>query len=102
MQVSVLPPPPRGWEHRHEWTAGKKSHLYWTLKTNFYAARNRVMHAEISSPVTFRPKCLNKKPVSPGTLRRLLIKKQREENGWTFPGPLEPDLKYPLRQPQPM
>ena len=102
MQVSVLPPPPRGWEQHHEWTAGKKSHLYWTLKTNFFAARSRVMPAEMDFPVTYRPKCLNKKPMSPGTMRRLHIKKQREENGWVFPGPLEPDLKYPLRQPQPM
>ena len=99
VQVSVLPPPPHGWENLHEWNGGKKTLLYYTLKENFYTARGQLMPAETSVPVTFRPKLI-KKPVSAGTFRRLLLaavwkdtKKKREEAGWTFPGPLEPDYK---------
>ena len=53
-------------------------------------------------PVTIRVKALNKKPMSPNTLRRLHIKKQREQNGWVFPGPFEPDMKDPLRETLPL
>ena len=102
IQVTVLPPPPRGWDKCDEWTPGARSHLYWTLKTNFFSTRCREMLAVEDRPVTIRVKALNKKPMSPNTLRRLHIKKQREQNGWVFPGPFEPDMKDPLRETLPL
>ena len=114
MQVSVLPPPPRGWEEIHKEKEERMRH-YWRLREEFYVARGQVetpliftrpklrkMPEEESfisvriklrkKPVevpTLRPK-VKKVPISVAVKRCLWMMKQREQVGWPILGPFEP------------
>ena len=112
IQVSVLPPPPRGWNDLNEWNEELKSRRYYILKKNFFTARGLPMPRE-TVPITIRPVIVNKPDPATFSPRHLLLikawedlKKKRAEEAdevargkmpspracWIFPGPFEPDF----------